>query len=89
MLKIENLKQFKKDLKRYQHRKEIIKELDLVIRCLANLEPLEGIYKDHSLTGNWTNHRECHVKNDVLLIYRTDQHCLFLERIGSHAELFG
>lgn len=34
--------------------------------------------------------RECHLKPDVLLIYWVDEanKLLYLERIGSHSELF-
>ncbi len=50
--------------------------------------PLEQHYCDHPLLGKWKGHRECHVKPDVLLIYKTSNTYLFLERIGSHSELF-
>ena len=44
---------------------------------------------DHSLTGEYTNHRECHLKPDLLLIYKKpDEHTLRLVRLGSHSELF-
>jgi mRNA interferase YafQ len=88
MLKIDNAKQFKKDLKRHQHKKTIISELNSVIDCLRKGETLDPKYLDHPLSGNWDNHRECHVKNDVLLIYKTDEKFLYLERFGSHSELF-
>jgi mRNA interferase YafQ len=89
MLKIKNTKQFKKDIKRYQDQKAFIKELNSIL-CLANLESLPERYKDHSLIGNWVNYRECHVKNDILLIYLINENdeLLFLERLGSHSELF-
>ena len=90
MLKIENTRQFRKDLKKYKNDKSVLKELDFVIKRLSKLESLEKRYKDHSLTGNWTNYKECHIKNDVLLIYRIyeNDEILILERIGSHSELF-
>lgn len=91
MLKIKNTKQFKKDIKRYKNKKDIIKELDSVIKCLAKLKPLTAHHRDHPLVGNWINYRECHVKNDVLLIYRIYEidERLSLERLGSHTELLG
>lgn len=51
---------------------------------------LEKKYLDHSLGGNWKGSRECHVNPDVLLIYRISEteNKLFLERFGSHSELF-
>lgn len=44
----------------------------------------------HGLIGDWTGYRECHVKPDLLLIYRKpDADTLRLARLGSHSELFG
>jgi mRNA interferase YafQ len=47
-------------------------------------------YRDHSLGGDYDGMRECHVLPDVLLVYSIDEKCriLYLERIGSHSELF-
>lgn len=60
-----------------------------IVEMLANDEPLESGYKDHSLSGNWKEHRECHLKPDLLLIYKKpDDKTLRLVRMGSHSELF-
>ncbi|WP_249274201.1 type II toxin-antitoxin system YafQ family toxin [Parachlamydia sp. AcF125] len=40
------------------------------------------------MTGNWATYRECHVRNDILLIYKIEGGILFLTRFGSHSELF-
>ena len=79
---------FKKDLKRYEHNKEILKELNDILKMLLSKTKLSEKYKDHPLTGNHFTYKECHVKPDVLLIYKTDEQILYLSRIGSHAELF-
>jgi mRNA interferase YafQ len=61
-----------------------------VLVTLANDRPLEPKHRDHDLSGDWSGYRECHVKPDLLLIYRkTDQDLLRLARLGSHSELFG
>ncbi len=39
-------------------------ELYSVISKLANDEPLEERYRDHSLDGNWSGHRELHIRPD-------------------------
>ncbi len=78
----------KKDLKKYKHQKDVISDLQEIILLLVNKKPLPSINLDHPLTGNWVNHRECHVKNDVLLIYKTNDKFLYLSRFGSHSELF-
>lgn len=44
---------------------------------------------DHGLSGEWNGYRECHIKPDLLLIYKKpDQFTLRLARLGSHSELF-
>jgi hypothetical protein len=51
-------------------------------------EPLAERYHDHPLTGDWKDHRDCHIKPDLILIYRQpDAEVLQLVRLGSHAEL--
>ncbi len=90
MLEVVPTKSFKKDLKKYQHKKDIIKELYDVIFTLSKAEPLDSSKKDHNLVGNYVNYRECHVRNDLLLIYKVDKttFSLYLARFGSHSELF-
>jgi mRNA interferase YafQ len=42
------------------------------------------------LSGEGGGYRECHVKPDLLLIYRKpDARTLWLARLGSHSEIFG
>jgi mRNA interferase YafQ len=90
MLRLKALTRFKKDLKKYKHHPQVISELNIVLKVLLSQHNLTSKYCDHPLSGNWIGSRECHVKPDVLLIYRIDiaDQLLFLERIGSHSELF-
>jgi mRNA interferase YafQ len=37
---------------------------------LAEDRPLPPKNHDHALGGEWQDHRECHLKPDLLLIYR-------------------
>jgi mRNA interferase YafQ len=61
-----------------------------VLVALANDQPLEPRHCDHDLSGDWAGYRECHVKPDLLLIYRKpDAETVRLARLGSHSELFG
>jgi mRNA interferase YafQ len=40
------------------------------------------------LSGEWNDHRDCHIRPDLILIYRKpDGESLELVRLGSHAEL--
>lgn len=64
--------------------------LDIVTK-LANGENLEEKYKDHLLIGNFKGCRECHVKPDLLLVYKINENVLELTlvEVGSHSQLFG
>ena len=85
-------KKFKQDYKRLINsvNSETVNELLTVIEMLANGQALPEKYKDHLLKGNWKSYRECHIKPDLLLIYKleNDELTLTLVRIGSHGELF-
>jgi len=53
-------------------------------------QALPEINRDHALGGDWADYRECHIKPDLLLVYRKpDAGILRLARSGSHSELFG
>jgi mRNA interferase YafQ len=84
-------KKFKKDYKRAlagPFGRELNALLELVVVLLAADEPLAARFLDHALTGEWTGHRECHLKPDLLLIYeKPDPETLILRRLGSHSHL--
>ena len=55
---------------------------------LAKDEMLPQRYFDHPLGGEWNDHRDCHIRPDLILIYRKpDAAGLELVRLGSHSEL--
>ncbi len=59
-----------------------------IIAMLANDEPLPERCRDHALTGEWKDFRDCHIKPDLVLIYqKPDDQRLVLARLGSHSEL--
>src|SRR3546814_10972577 len=61
-------------------------DLRRIIEALATDAPLEARHRDHALTGNWKDYRDCHVKPDLVLIYRLiDDDRLILARLGSHS----
>ena len=92
MLKIEFTGQFKKDYKAAIKRGCDPEELTAVISLLAAEQPLPEKYRDHALINsrNYVGMRECHIKPDWLLIYKTypDRLVLALIRTGSHSDLF-
>lgn len=84
--------QFKRDYKREKkssrHKSTVDKNLLDVVRLLSCDKPLLKRHCDHALTGNWKSHRDCHIKPDLILIYRKpDMKLLELIRIGSHSKL--
>ena len=91
MRKIERTGQFKRDYKRElkgRHRATLETTLLDVLKGLINNQPLPEKHRDHSLSGNWSDHRDCHIKPDLVLIYRTpNDEVLQLVRLGSHSEL--
>lgn len=64
-------------------------ELKHVIITLMNEKPLEAKYLDHRLSGDWDGYRECHVQNDLLLVYKVGNGKLLLTKLDSHSNLFG
>jgi mRNA interferase YafQ len=82
---------FKRDYKREKagrHRETLDRELTEIIRLLAADAPLPRKNFDHPLSGEWRDHRDCHVRPDLILIYRKpDDENLDLVRLGSHSEL--
>jgi mRNA interferase YafQ len=89
--KIRPLTQFKKDYRREQsgrNAKVLDNELADVLTKLASDEPLPRHRFDHPLKGRWQDCRDCHVRPDLILIYRKpDDETLELVRLGSHSEL--
>jgi mRNA interferase YafQ len=59
-----------------------------VVNLLADDTPLHRRNFDHPLSGEWNDHRDCHIRPDLVLIYRKpDNESLELVRLGSHSEL--
>lgn len=81
---------FKRDYKLAIRRGLDISKLDDIIGKLARGETLPPANRDHPLTNNWANHRECHIESDWSLIYQIHEDILILEltRTGTHSDLF-
>jgi mRNA interferase YafQ len=84
---------FKKDFRRVKanphHAHDIDHLLSVIVDLLAEDKPLPESYRDHALLHNWKGYRECHVKPDLLMIYKTEvPEILRLARLGTHSELF-
>jgi len=92
MRAIDRSTRFKRDYKREtkgKHRATLDVDLVSVLNALATDQLLAPRQRDHDLGGQWAGYRECHIKPDLLLIYRKpDPATLQLARLGSHSELF-
>jgi mRNA interferase YafQ len=82
---------FKRDYRREKSGvlgKKLDKLLMDTVNVLAADKPLPHRYVDHPLSGEWNDHRDCHLRPDLVLIYRKpDADSLELVRLGSHSEL--
>ena len=93
MRRIEYTGVFRQDFKREkkgQHRQKLDAHLVDAVTLLVADAVIPPTYQDHPLSGTWSDHRDCHLKPDLVLIYRKpDRATLQLVRLGSHSELFG
>ncbi len=74
-----------------------VSETDEVIKTLLAGKTLEERFKDHDLHGNYKGCRECHVRPDLLLVYKKEKEesekpkkilILTCYRISSHTNIF-
>lgn len=91
MRTIKYTNRFKRDYRREKSGKHG-KKLDALLENILNLlvvdQPLPPNAVDHTLIGMLNDCRDCHLKPDLILIYRkTDDNTLELVRLGSHSEL--
>lgn len=93
MRTIERSTAFKRDYKRVKatpRHRNIATLLPEILAFLLDDQPLPERNRDHALSGNWAGYRECHIKPDLLLIYKKPSpEVLRLARLGSHSDLFG
>jgi len=88
MLDIFRTSSFKSDFKKLNNDDK--EKLKAILTILINNQELEQKYKNHSLVGNYNGCMECHIKPDLLLIYKIELPIneLQLVRIVSHSQLF-
>jgi mRNA interferase YafQ len=91
MRTIRRTSRFKKDFNRELRGKlgaNVAELLTAALILLVKDEALPTNMRDHALTGEWSDHRDCHLRPDLVLIYRKpDAKNLDLVRLGSHSEL--
>ena len=82
---------FRRDYRREmrgRYRETLDADLDRVVALLANDQPLPAHYEDHAMRRSRGRERNCHLKPDLVLIYRKpNPEELELLRLGSHSEI--
>ncbi len=89
MLDLITSSQFKRDRRLCKKRGCDMALLNSVVDILRIPQKLPQANKDHNLVGRHVGFRECHIQPDWLLIYRIDGNALYLDRTGTHSDLFG
>ncbi|WP_031274763.1 type II toxin-antitoxin system mRNA interferase toxin, RelE/StbE family [Pelistega indica] len=84
MRALQTSKHFDKDLKKFG----LCTELVEILSHLLNGTAVPEKYKDHPLKGQFKDFRDCHVKPDLVLIYKVEGDTVVLYRLNTHSELF-
>ncbi len=77
------LKDWKKLEKKHYKRQEL---LDVIRMLRDNYIPAK--YRDHALSGNYKGYRECHIRPNWLLVYKSTETEITLIATGTHDDLF-
>ena len=91
MLEIFESSSFKKDRKRESknsHNKDIDQRIVEVLSLISKGVVLPSKYRLRKLRGPYSGFLECHVKPDLLMIFRLEDNSVYLLRLGRHSELF-
>ncbi|QKJ22611.1 type II toxin-antitoxin system YafQ family toxin [Poseidonibacter lekithochrous] len=58
------------------------------LSCILQGKELPSESRDHALLGDYKGMREFHLGGDMLLIYTVIDDVLYLQRLGTHSQLF-
>lgn len=84
---------FKKDLKTLRKRStfnfEILRSFIKELQKTGH-QGIDQKHKPHKLTGKYSKHWECHVLNDLLIVWLQNdtEKTIILVRTGTHSDLF-
>jgi len=85
-MQLKETTQFKRDLKRFKHARDLLTELNKVLKSLRDDGKVPKSYLPHSLHGDYKDCMECHVLDDFLLIWiDKTKPIIKLLRLGSHS----
>ncbi len=79
---------FYRDVKHYERKHIDVSEVYILVDYFRADLPIPKEYKPHNLTGNFAGYTECHIKNDILLLYVSGNGTITLLRLTSHDKLF-
>ena len=90
MLEIEFTNRMKRDAKLMKKRGKDMSKLTDTLKLLTSRAPMPKRYRDHQLSGDLKDFRECHIEPNWLLLYRIFEDRLILSAsgTGTHADLF-
>ena len=93
MYRLTYSKDFSKSLKKINSGvggKKIVQELEVFLDILVSGKKIPENYKDHQLHGDLNEYRECHIRGDVLIVYKKEEKLLIITliNIGSYSYLF-
>ena len=89
MREVRQTAQFRRDLKRELRAHSDLSKLEPVAMMLARSEKLPEGFREHRLIGNYNGYSECHLASDIVLLFKSEDECVTLVRIGSHSEVLG
>ena len=81
-------KGFLKDWKKLNKKRYDKSELDEIVNILKNDKYIPARYHDHALSGNYKGYRECHIRSNWLLLYKTTETEVIMVATGTHDDLF-
>ena len=66
------------------------KKIKDVMQLLIDEKPLDPKHRDHKLSGQYKDRRDCHIEPDWVLIYKPEPKDgrITFERTGTHSDLF-
>jgi len=89
MREVKPTSKFKKDIKSIEKRGYNMQLIKDIILKLAKDESLPSKHRDHAMSGEWSDHRNCHITPDWILLYKKEKKelILTLSRTGTHSDL--
>ena len=88
-MKIKASGKFKKDFKKYKNNPAKVEKIYAFLEILHKGKKIPKEYLPHKLEGIYKGCMECHIENDLLLIWIDfSKDIIKLIRLGSHSELF-